>query len=275
MTSWHRTGQILPRLSDLTVDEPTMPPEVENWLSRAALLHGVPFNHLVPDPRMLPAESIRFFWLDPDWTGALLDGALSIGRVTSKDQAHDRSLAELLRNLASSHDFSAGPLPGVETAVTGFLLRSALVSGWPRLEVAAFADAAGQTALKPLRLEHLSDQVMIGLFDGLFERLDLREPGEGIHFGADYDDAEDTYTKSMVRGLGYDGQDNAGQEFRTDAFPIKMRSGSSRVVNFQATAGQLASELEGQSLWNDDPLDSAQIAVQMVESPAQQKFIND
>ena len=52
---------------------------VAQWLAQLALFENVPFDHLVPDPRMLPVESIRFFYVDPGWTGALLDGALAIG----------------------------------------------------------------------------------------------------------------------------------------------------------------------------------------------------
>ncbi|MYS80935.1 hypothetical protein GTZ85_12100, partial [Streptomyces sp. SID5474] len=35
------------------------------WLDRLRLLHGVPFADLVPDERMLPAESLRLFHVDP------------------------------------------------------------------------------------------------------------------------------------------------------------------------------------------------------------------
>jgi hypothetical protein len=47
------------------------------------VLHGVPFNYLVPDEGMPSPESIRFFYLDMNWVDALLDGAFSIGRNLS------------------------------------------------------------------------------------------------------------------------------------------------------------------------------------------------
>ena len=58
-----------------------MPQTLVDWLTRLGLLEGVPFNYLVPDEAMLPPESLRFFYLDPNWTSALLDGAMSIGAV--------------------------------------------------------------------------------------------------------------------------------------------------------------------------------------------------
>jgi hypothetical protein len=52
---------------------------------RATLFKGVPLFYLAADERMLPAESIRFFHVDQSWLTALIDGALSIGRVTASD----------------------------------------------------------------------------------------------------------------------------------------------------------------------------------------------
>ena len=52
------------------------------WLAGLQTLAGVPFAYLVPDARMLPPESIRFFAVDPNWTTALTDGALSLAAKT-------------------------------------------------------------------------------------------------------------------------------------------------------------------------------------------------
>ena len=57
------------------------------WFANLAMLEGVPFNYLVPDERMLPPESIRFFHVDQDWIDALIDGAFSIGRATVSGQS--------------------------------------------------------------------------------------------------------------------------------------------------------------------------------------------
>ncbi|MDQ3919064.1 MAG: hypothetical protein M3348_11360, partial [Acidobacteriota bacterium] len=57
------------------------------WLANLSLLYPVPFSHLVPDPRMLPVESIRFFYVDQGWIDALLAGALSIAIHGSVDLA--------------------------------------------------------------------------------------------------------------------------------------------------------------------------------------------
>ncbi|MGH9939740.1 MAG: hypothetical protein ACREAM_26160, partial [Blastocatellia bacterium] len=102
-----------------------IPDEIANWFRDLSELRGVPFNYLAPDERALPPESIRFFQLDSAWIDCLLDGAFSVGRVTGaaleQDGGHETSPA------ANPHD-----------RVTGFLLRSGAVSGWPGLLVDAY-----------------------------------------------------------------------------------------------------------------------------------------
>jgi hypothetical protein len=143
--------------------------QVVSWLTRLHLLLGVPFAYLVPDIGMLPAESIRFFQLDNGWIEALIDGAFGVGapRATASSGAALRAA-------------QAAP----ET-ITGFLLRSAAVSGWPGLETRCFADTAGQQKLPLVRLERVAPAVLLGLAGGVLRRVDLGEPPEGVHFGVD------------------------------------------------------------------------------------------
>ena len=89
----------LPSLSDLlsgnsvksylSDNPPVIPTEIVKWLSKLKLLYGVPFNYLVPDIRMLPPESLKFFYLDTQWIDCLIDGAYSIGRSTEGEKMSD------------------------------------------------------------------------------------------------------------------------------------------------------------------------------------------
>jgi len=45
-----------------------LPPYMESFLAHIRLLVGVPFEYLIPDDRLLPPESIRFFYVDRSWT---------------------------------------------------------------------------------------------------------------------------------------------------------------------------------------------------------------
>jgi hypothetical protein len=185
-----------------------VPGELRRFLARLRLLHGVPFSYLVPDAELLPPESIRFFYVDRGWTDALVQGALSVGTITTADRAQLESVYPHIRNdvdeaertIRSPHGEER--LEGAGGTITGFLLRSRAVSGWPGLHVRAYrtdvvADDALTTAaeshpdrLKLLRIERLAPAVLLVLIDGVPEVVHIEEPRRGIQFGARLDDED-------------------------------------------------------------------------------------
>ena len=78
---------------DASIPESTLPPYMEMFLAHLRLLIGVPFDYLVPDARLLPDESIRFFYLDRSWTDRLVDGAIAVGKIGTREQAHHQAHA--------------------------------------------------------------------------------------------------------------------------------------------------------------------------------------
>ena len=173
-------------------DSPILPEQVVDWLARIALLYSVPFNNLVPSTQMLQQEVIRFFYVDQNWIDALIDGALSIGIQTSRDSlfhklmrdklhnAVDDVLTEVrdvLRGVASSGD------PTAEGIKAGFILRSAVVSSIPGLEIRAWSAADSVNPMKPLRLDRVASDIMIGIFPDIPMKLEFNEPSEGLVFG--------------------------------------------------------------------------------------------
>jgi hypothetical protein len=200
-----------PSQVDNTQPEAGMPPYMESFLAHLRLLVGVPFNYLIADERLLPDESIRFFYIDRSWTDRLVDGAISVGKIGSREQAHHqahapalnqqldlterivRSLQRGINNFATlkaANDQNTTPA----SIVTGFLLRSQAVSGWPQMDVRAYSqdipepfDASDPKAsslqLLTLRLELLSPSIMIALFQGVPQLVILEEPHHGIQFG--------------------------------------------------------------------------------------------
>ncbi|WP_436763053.1 hypothetical protein [Streptosporangium sp. V21-05] len=154
---------------DIVDIDDTMPDDVRTFLDDLARLRGVPYRYLVPDERLLPVETIRFLRLDPRWIAHLLDGATSVGRVTRADADRDR-----LR-----------PPPVDTSEVTGALIRSDLVPGYPGLLVDGYASADESAPLSLLRLERLSPTVLLCLFTGVLGRLDLRQAPEEQHFGVE------------------------------------------------------------------------------------------
>src|SRR6516225_7814276 len=82
---------------DATVPESGMPPYMESFLAHLRLLVGVPFDYLVPDARLLPDESIRFFYVDRSWTDRLVDGAVSVGKIGTREQAHHQAQSPVVQ----------------------------------------------------------------------------------------------------------------------------------------------------------------------------------
>lgn len=204
---------------DASQPESEMPPYMELFLSHLRLLVGVPFDYLVPDERMLPDESIRFFYIDRSWTDRLVDGAVAVGKIGTREQAHhqghapavnqqvdlsERIVRTIQRGLKSFTDAKSGNDATTTPAdtITGFLLRSSAVSGWPHMDVRAYktdvpepfdpADSKAQSQqLKTLRLELLSPGLMIALFQGVPQLVILEEPHNGVMFGLHIDNGVD------------------------------------------------------------------------------------
>lgn len=154
---------------------------IEDWFRNLSLLKGLPFSYLVPDEDSLPPESLRFFQVDPLWLDCLIDGAFSVGRLSQRDADLD----------ASHEDCPAkNPFP----IMTGFLLRSQVVSAWPGLLVDGFSKVVGKkqeskpgknSAVETLRLEKLAPNTLLCLFAGNVQLVDLHLRPEDMHFGFD------------------------------------------------------------------------------------------
>jgi hypothetical protein len=199
-------------------EDTSEPPRyLRDWLARLRLLYGVPFEYLVPDARLLPKESIRFFFIDRNWTDRLVDGALSVGKTTTLEyarhqaahaaiaasvDAEEAAVRPRLRDVQASAGASAPLADGDGTAtgatggtagtgttapppapdITGLLMRSAIVRGWPGLEVRA---SRNNVPLALLRMERLAPDLLICLFSDVPTRVEIAQPPEGVQFGVD------------------------------------------------------------------------------------------
>lgn len=157
--------------------------KIFDWITRLRLLNGVPYHYLVPHEKMLPKESIHFFYLDPNWIEALVDGSLSIGRSISEneDPKIEQLRIETIQNMQYIRPQNPQKDPKKEgikiDKVSGFLLRSDLLSFGPRLIVDT------SNSLLKLKMARLSKDVLMCLFAGEIKDVRLHEPPEGLHFG--------------------------------------------------------------------------------------------
>jgi hypothetical protein len=184
---------LLQEMSD--PDQNSLMEQIVAWLARLSLLYGVPFEHLVPFPAMLPPESIRLFYIDQNWIDCMIDGALNVGVHSSRDSLYDSLMRDTLNDAVDAASLQVRDLlvgiktgsgPEVTGSMAGFLLRSAVVSGWPGLEVKAYRQTDGQTPggpIKLLRMDRLAPDVLLCIFPEVPAWVELDEPQEGLHFG--------------------------------------------------------------------------------------------
>jgi hypothetical protein len=264
----------------LTGDTLRIPEDIGGWLGRVLLLYGVPFNYLVPDEAMLPPESIRFFYLDPGWMKCLLEGACSVGRSGTVDEVLDEHLRNNFLNLAGekAKEVRAGKKGGLHWPLTGFLLRSLIVEGWQGLEMrASGVDANGNPVdpLEPLRIDRLGPDIMICIFNGKVTEIEIKQPPEGLHFGASFV-KKNVYRKISLRKL-YPEEEAGDQipESQVTKTDVPMRPDVERVIDIHALATKMKDKLnEFKAIdgTQNGPFTSAEFGVQMVESPGKAIF---
>ena len=265
---------------------------ISTWLARLALLYPVPFNYFVSDERMLPIESLRFFYLDRNWINALIDGALSIGMESSRDTFFHEITHGLLKSSAlKAAQVERAQLLGIDPApaqvteqlTCGFLLRSALVSGWPNLAVRPKMNNSDEL-LKILRMDHLSPTVLFCLIEGVPDYIEFSEPQEGFRFGVDDDGAvplrnlvPPTKAGDLSLGDQYSGDPVFKIRDLTQQQQLCMRSATSRVLNIApASADGLIQKLTTANAAVADgsiaTIGPGDFALQMVKAPEAIKF---
>jgi hypothetical protein len=178
---------------------------INNWLGRLALLGDIPFQNLIGDERLLPQNALRFFYIDPSWICALIDGALSIGTNTTLEEKITAVLAENIRHralvnankkrakLLGIEKAANAPDPEPWTLVAGMLLRSEIVSAFPGLKIIP-TYAAGQSQQQiPLRYETLADGLLLVIFPAVPVSVKIQQPAQGLRFGFIYNKADSLY----------------------------------------------------------------------------------
>ncbi len=274
-----------------------VPADILRALARLRLLEGVPFSYLVPDAELTPPETIRFFYLDRNATDALVQGALSVGTVNAVDRVQLAQLYQIVRDEvdeaerlvrmkdsdAPAVDAQGRPI-GIAGPITGFVLRSRLVSGWPAMHVRAYATDTrpdDQTIpdmdtspdrVRLLRMERLAPAVLFVLFDGVPAVIHLEEPRSGIQFGVRLDPQADPSQQTAVvtvRDVLHPNNPPLTVGGKPPTVPVPFRSGSPGVINMKKLNEALL-EVPGSNMTG--PIDAAEYAMQMLRFPLRQVF---
>jgi len=273
--------QVLADVHDATLadNDPTPLSYITKWLGELCLLYGVPFVNLVPDARMLPQESLRFFYVDPNYIEALRMGALSIGVQSTRDHlyqgvmygkvsdaAHQAKLGVRDQRLGQTQPPT--DLPAVSTTMTGLLMRSAVVSGWPGLEVRAFKDTQGTQRINLLRMDRLSPDVLLCLFPEVPAHIEISEPKESLAFGHEDDfDVDLRWVTGKLIGEIISGQTLKINTFFRSADPAPALKVSEWKTFLQTKLNQASGN-------GNITLGPADFAIQMVRAPEELVLVN-
>lgn len=283
MKSWRNdiaSHKILSEMADKQIEVKSseaeeLPKEIKNWISKLILLKDIPLNYLVADERALPLESIRFFSMDPQWTQALVDGAYSIGSLTSMDlkrtmvsrREHHGNAKSQIRvsrysNMHNNHkrknSLRSGP---PDASLSGFIMRSDLVAVWKGIEVKGFT---GSTQVDILRMEKVSSKILLCIFEGQIDSVRMFEPKEVLHFGT-----RDNDKNINVRRIddGHEGEPlykPGTKEQVTLQIPI--------TENGRVKVSELCSSLASALSVSPDSIQSPHIALEMLSVAGQCEF---
>ncbi|MFH9267877.1 hypothetical protein ACH4KN_27060 [Streptomyces sp. NPDC017546] len=161
---------------------------IDDSLCARKLLQAVPLDHLVPDPRLLPEESIRLFAVDGTWLSTMVAGAVQMGQATSLDHSVGQHLRRRL--------LSTFALPKY-----GMLVRSRVVRDWPALIIEAVDGTLARPVLfSPPR--RLAPDLLLAHFTAAPGRIVLRRPAEQPHYGLDGEDTVKLRNLADARHLG-------------------------------------------------------------------------
>ncbi len=167
---------------------------------------------------------------------------------------------------------------GAPGPISGFLLRSKAVSGWPGLHVRAFDvdpeegddarfDEDDPRRIRLLRLERLAPAVLLCLFDGIPKVVHIEEPRQGIQFGFMHED------NGNQRSAKLRPRDKETFEYLADNdsedIDVPFRVGSSGVVDIRRLSDALAAK---PGTGAADGLDSAEYALQLIRFPWRQVY---
>ncbi|WP_458122373.1 hypothetical protein [Paenibacillus sp. Z6-24] len=269
-TDWENSahalhGQIRRAFGELAEEPPvnanSSESELIDWLSRLCLLDNVPFHYLIPSDLLLPDNAIRLFYINPNWQRALVDGACSLGRNASIDLDHDRQLintvfsqigkqVKTIRPRLQKKELAPEEAEEEVQVIGGFILRSPLVRGWRGLEFQALS--ADGELLRALRIENLSDDVLIGLFDGVPYTLKVAQPPESFYFG--FNHINGNYSKRL-RSF-----ETGALLANTDTVEVVMQDTKMRTIDICATARNIENFFHR-------PVTSAEFALQMIKTP--------
>lgn len=249
-------GELTDEIVNYIKSENPFPKTVIQWLSELILLRQVPFNNLIVDEKILPNESLRLFYLDKNWTNALLDGALSIGIHSERDILLQQAMNDIIR--AETNKKVVDDAVVQLGTVAGLIIRSSIVSNYKSLEINGFD--ASHKPINTLRFERLSANVLFVLFETVPTRVAIKAPSERQILAIVNNEIS---TRQITDEVGK--PTNKTIKLNHTHF----RNESKRVLNIAALQQTIAEQ------FGKNELTPAEFGVQLINSPKVFELVNE
>lgn len=253
----------LPYFGEHDIDQQSQfPPELYNWLEKLWTFEGIPYNYLIPDERMLPKESLRFFSVDPDWMACLVHGAFSVGKDAGSNHWQEDDDSHPVNVHLNEQD-----------ALSGFILKSEVVSGWPGLQVEITVEHEGTISKVNAFKRLLGPSTLLFLFVGEAQRIDFHLKPEALHFGFYLEEEDAGWQKSP--------RDDSGAETETVidlSDPASLISLRPQDPNYTGVIDINQLFLQVKAKWQNElnisgDFDSSQFALAMIEGVDEVSFL--
>ena len=246
-------------------DEDGLERKIIAWFKELAELSAIPFNYLIPDEKMLPQESIRFFSIDQHWLECLLYGAFTIGGNLRTDGGNTilESFKKLTQEVYAKQR-------------SGFFVRSELVLDYPDLQVDTYSKQQNNaqsiqqlenikaSKLSNVRMERLANDILFYLVEGDMAMAELYLKPEGLYFGLDEEQADDGNGMKYEKDLDIQSTDGCYKKVTIELGEILK---DKRVLKIGTLANKIQTQL------NTTAINSAQFGMHMIEGSNKGRFV--
>lgn len=152
--------------------------------------------------------------------------------------------------------------------MAGLLVRSAVVSGWPGLEVRAYRQSDGKTGpVGLLRMDRPAADVLLCIFNQVPAWIEFDEPKEGLHFGLENEKIGLRYVSGEE-----DNMDRVGKLCGPEGILEIERDDEYHRLYIKNMLDDLEKKKKVLGLSEKDELGPAAFALQMVKVPQQMVF---
>lgn len=257
----------------------TVPEDLRKFLLEIRLLRRIPLCYLVPDERLLPPESIRFFNVSCSWIDRVIDGVFAAANIGSVDASVRYRLLSALRfyldeeveKIGLDSGGAGAWHPKLDHPMTGMLMRSEMVRRWPDMQIEASSDNGKKTGL--LRAEPISNDIFIALFAGSPHRVGIGEPHVGLRFGIESDNCVDVRGENG-KNLEYENGKSLERRIRVEIDTarrlsiLKFAEDVSEETGAPASSRMVALNLEQRPYWQvfKDDVDEMRGSVSPVDA---------